>query len=319
MVIILSKIVLKKVEIALAYIRKKYTIKNDIKAYKFLIDEFNISMGEAQKWIDKKRVYLGGEILNAKNFVLKGKVEVIFFDPQSSGLKPIFETEDFAVFDKPSGVLVHPNKLSCEHSLNDDIKSLFGKDANVVHRIDKETSGLVLVSKYKKSEVKLKKLFEDRRVRKEYLALIDGSINKDLTINAKLKANLSDSLIRIKSHINADGQEAITAIEPLIYLADIDKTIIKAIPKTGRTHQIRVHMFHVKHKIVGDPIYGLNEFDVDKFLCGMMSVKERLELTGANRLMLHADFLSFQYDGKEYNIKSKMNFEELCSEYSSCG
>jgi len=302
----------------LAYIRKKFFLDKKIKAYKFLINEFDISMSQAQKWIDKKRVYTNGDILKIKNLDIKGEIEVIFFEPQSSDLKPIFERDDFAVFDKPSGILVHPNKLSQDYSLNDDIKSLFGYDANVVHRIDRETSGLVLVSKNKISEVNLKKLFEEREISKEYIALVDGKLDKNLTINAKLKANLPHSLIRIKSHVCEDGLTAITKIVPLKYIANQNLTIIKAIPETGRTHQIRAHLFHVKHRIIGDPIYGLNELDVDRFLKGYMENKERQKLSGASRLLLHANSLSFRYDGKEYNIKSKMNFEELCNEYSDC-
>lgn len=302
----------------MAYIRKKFFLDKKIKAYKFLINEFDISMSQAQKWIDKKRVYTNGDILKIKNLDIKGEIEVIFFEPQSSDLKPIFERDDFAVFDKPSGILVHPNKLSQDYSLNDDIKSLFGYDANVVHRIDRETSGLVLVSKNKISEVNLKKLFEEREISKEYIALVDGKLDKNLTINAKLKANLPHSLIRIKSHVCEDGLTAITKIVPLKYIANQNLTIIKAIPETGRTHQIRAHLFHVKHRIIGDPIYGLNELDVDRFLKGYMENKERQKLSGASRLLLHANSLSFRYDGKEYNIKSKMNFEELCNEYSDC-
>lgn len=302
----------------MAYRRKIFFLDEKIKAYKFLIIEFNISMSQAQKWIDKKRVYNDGKILSLKNLDIIGEVEVIFFEPQSSDLKPIFETVEFAVFDKPSGVLVHPNNLSDRYSLNDDIKFLFGSDANVVHRIDRETSGLVLVSKNKKSEVDLKKLFERRKIFKEYTALVEGKIDKDLIIEARLKTNMPNSLIRIKSHVSEYGQTAVTNISPVKYLASQDLTIIKAIPKTGRTHQIRAHLFHVKHRIIGDPIYGLNEPDVDRFLRGNMDDKERQKLSGANRLMLHASVLSFQYEGKEYNIKSKMNFEEICSEYSSC-
>lgn len=302
----------------LGYIRKKFKIINNIKAYKFLINEFNLSMNEAQRWIDKKRVYLDGRVLKIKNLDIKGNVEVIFFKPESSKLKPIFETDYFAVFDKPSGVLVHPNKLSSQYSLNDDIKSLFGSEANVVHRIDKETSGLIMVSKYKKYEAELKKLFEYREVQKEYIALVEGKLDKEFTIEAKLKVNLQTSLIKIKSHICDDGKNALTRIIPLKYLPPKDLTIIRVIPMTGRTHQIRVHMFHVKHKIVGDPIYGINEFFVDKFLNGNMGKSERLKLAGAKRLMLHANRLSFRYKDKTYDIKSKINFEEICDEYCRC-
>ena len=299
----------------MGYARKKFYLHENIKAFKFLMENFNCSMREAQKWIDRKRVFYNGKILSAKNVNLKGEVEVIYFQPSPVGLKPIFENDDFAVFDKPSGVLVHPNKLSDDYSLNDEIKSLFGKDANAVHRIDKETSGLVLVAKGKKSEVDLKILFENREVSKEYKALVRGKIEKSFTVNANLKSDISTSKIRIKSHIVNDGQTAITSISPLSYIKELDCSVIIAMPLTGRTHQIRAHLFHVKHPIVGDPIYGLNEDEADKFLNSNMSKEERKILTGSSRLMLHADFLSFVYGGMEYNIKSKIDFERLMYEY----
>lgn len=302
----------------MAYIRKKFEIINDIKAYKFLMNEFAINMSEAQRWIDKKRVYVNGKVLRIKNLDIKGSIEVIYFKPEYSNLKPIFETDYFAVFDKPTGVLVHPKKLSNTYSLNDDIKSLYGCAANVVHRIDKETSGLVLVSKHKVYETELKRLFEHRKIQKEYIALVEGKIDKEFTINAKLKANVPTSLIKIKSHVCEDGQTAITKIVPSKYFERKDLSIIRAMPMTGRTHQIRAHMFHVKHRIIGDPVYGVDELLVDRFLNGNMDEAERVKISGANRLMLHADSLTFKYKDIVYNIKSKINFEELCSEYSCC-
>ncbi len=299
----------------MGYVRKKFLVQENIKAFKFLMENFNCSMREAQKWIDRKRVFHNGEILTIKNINLKGEVEVIFFKPKSRGLLPIFQSDDFVVYDKPSGVLVHPNKLCDEYSLNDEIKSLFGKDANVVHRIDKETSGLVMVAKGKRSEIELKRLFENREVLKEYKALVEGKVDRAFVVDANLKSNVLISKIRIKSHVCVDGQTAITRITPVVYLKDLDCTIVKAAPLTGRTHQIRAHLFHVKHRIVGDPIYGVNEDDADKFLNSNMNEYERLKLTGASRLMLHASSLSFVYRGIEYNIKSKIDFERLVNEH----
>ncbi len=281
------------------------------------MDYYSCDMRQAQKWIDRKRVLVDGKTLESKNSFISGEIEVILFEPKASGLKPVFENDLFAVFDKPSGVLVHPNKLSDEYSLNDDIKALFGMDANVVHRIDKETSGLVLVSKEKIVETELKKLFESRAIKKEYLALVEGEISTSFTIDAKLKSNLPSSFIKIKSFVCDDGFYAQTVITPIKYYNSKDMTLLKASPLTGRTHQIRAHLFHVKHRIVGDPIYGLDELHVDKFLNKKMELQERCALSGADRLMLHANFLSFTFRGKEYNIKSNMCFKEKCDEFCS--
>ncbi len=295
----------------MAYIRRNFTIIKDIKAYKFLMNEFHLKMKDAQKWIDRKRVYLNDNVVKVKNMELKGELKVIFFSPEPRGLKPIFETEDFAVFDKPSGVLVHPNKLSDEYSLNDEIKFLFGDTANAIHRIDKETSGLMLVAKNKKSEIELKRLFEKREVRKEYLAIVKDKLENDMIIDANLKSNNPSSFIRIKSQVRDNGQKAITKIEVIKYSQKNRITLIRAKPITGRTHQIRAHMFHVKHSILGDPIYGVDEVDVNLFLNNKMSIDKRVNVTGAKRLMLHANFLSFKYKNILYNINSKINFEEI--------
>jgi len=302
----------------MAYVRKKTYISEEIIAYKFLIDKYDCTMREAQKWIDKKRVFIDGKILRKKNALLKGDVEVIVFKPSESGLKPIFETPYFAVFDKPSGLLVHPNKLSNEKTLNDDIKFLFGKDANITHRIDRETSGLVLIAKDKKTEISLKKSFENRDIYKEYLALVVGKIDEKFLIKLRLKVDVKTSLIRIKSHVHKDGKIAKTKIIPICYYEKNNITFLKAIPLTGRTHQIRAHLFHMKHHIVGDPIYGVDESFADKYLNKNIDIDQRIKESGANRLYLHANKLSFEFDGVRYNIKSKINFKEIVNEYNNC-
>ena len=94
------------------------------------------------------------------------------FEPNGYGLKPIFETAHFAIFDKPSGVAIHPKKLANTKSLLDDVRALWGNEANLVHRLDKETSGLVMASKNKFSESILKRAFQDKEIQKKYLPLI---------------------------------------------------------------------------------------------------------------------------------------------------
>ncbi len=290
----------------MGFVRKKFLVDEKIKAYQFLINTFCCTMRQAQKWIDKKRVFVHSEIMTTKSAKISGVVEVIIFVPKPRGLLPIFETEEFAIFEKPSGVLIHPNGFSDQYSLNDDIKFLYGEDANVAHRIDKETSGLVLVSKNKEVEVVLKLMFEARKIQKEYIAIVEGKLDHDLVIDADLKSNLETSIIRLKSFVVPSGHHAITHVFPLFYNETTNQTLIKVRPITGRTHQIRVHMFHVKHRIVGDPIYGLEEEVVERYLRGLLSDKERLVQSGADRLMLHAHRLSFNYKDMEYNVASKI-------------
>jgi 23S rRNA pseudouridine1911/1915/1917 synthase len=274
------------------------------------MDELNISVHKAQRLIDRKRVFVDGKLFENKSAEVFGEIEVVVFEPNPLGLKPVFETEDFAVFEKPSGVLVHPRKREEVQTLNDDIKYLFGDTANAAHRIDKETSGLVIVGKNKKSEIELKQLFEDKKVHKEYLALVVGKIEKPLEIDAKLKVGSETSKIKIKVHVDERGKKSITNIVPIKYDDKLDVTLVKAIPKTGRQHQIRAHLFHVKHNILGDTLYGVDEDFADRFLSKEVSYDERLKVTKASRLMLHASRIKFDYKDKEYDIISDIDIQK---------
>ncbi len=294
----------------MAYVTKKFFQKELKKTFKVLMDELDISIHEAQKIVDRKRVFVDGVLLEEKSGEIQGEIEVVVFQPNPVGLKPVFETEDFAVFEKPSGLLVHPRKREEVQTLNDDIKYLFGKDANAVHRIDKGTSGLIVISKNKKSEVELKQLFEDKKVYKEYVALVYGKVENSLEIDEKLLVDLPSSKIRIKVHVHENGKNSFTKIEPIEYDEKNNVTLVKAIPKTGRQHQIRAHLFHVEHFIIGDTLYGLNEDLAEEYLDGIMSLEKSFELTRAYRLLLHANRISFRYKDIEYDIVSKLDIKK---------
>ncbi len=291
----------------MSYKIKKFTVKRKVKAFKFLMEKFDLSMKDAQRWIDKKRLYHDGEIVIKKPQEISGDIEVIVFEPTTRGLEPIFETKDFAVYDKPSGVLIHPANRFTEYSLTHELKYRYGNGANITHRIDKETSGLVIVAKHKEAEKGIKKLFEARGVKKSYLAYVKGKINKKLFIDAPILKNREFDEIKLKVTIHEDGKSSQTIIEPLFYHDNKDMTLIKATPLTGRQHQIRVHMFHVKHPIIGDPIYGVDVKIADDYLNGRLSEEERVKLTGAPRLMLHANTIRFKYKNI-FEIVSKMKF-----------
>jgi 23S rRNA pseudouridine1911/1915/1917 synthase len=271
-------------------------------------------MKEAQRWIDKKRLSCNGDIIIKKNFELLGDVQIALFTPESKNLKPIFQTDEFAIFDKPSGVLVHPSNRHTKYSLTHEAKFLFGKDANITHRIDKETSGLVIVSKNKKTEIEIKSLFEERKVKKEYIALVHGKIDKELFIDEPIEKNRDFSEIKLKVQISNRGKASQTIIKPIKYFKELNQTLVEALPLTGRQHQIRVHLFHIKHKIVGDPIYGVDFLYADKYLNGKLKEDERIKITGANRLMLHANSIEFSYKNR-YKIYSQKDIYTLFNLY----
>jgi 23S rRNA pseudouridine1911/1915/1917 synthase len=291
----------------LSYKIKKFYIQRKVKAFKFLMENFNLSMKDAQRWIDKKRLYCNGQIVIKKPLEIMGEIEVVVFEATTRGLMPIFETRDFALYDKPSGVLIHPSNRFTDYSLTHELKYRFGNEANITHRIDKETSGLVLIAKCKEAEKSIKKLFESREVKKSYLAYVKGKINKKIFIDAPIKKNRAFDEIKLKVQIAEDGKSSQTIIEPLHYHDRKDLTLVKATPLTGRQHQIRVHLFHVKHPIVGDPIYGVDLKTADAYLNGKLKEEDRVALTGASRLMLHANSISFSYKN-HFHIVSKMPF-----------
>ena len=266
-------------------------------------------MKGAQRLCDKGRVLDSSGVVMAKNSVAKGEIFLIDYKCEPVGLRPIFECDEFAVFDKPSGVLSHPNGRHCKYSLYDEIWSLYGRSAAVVHRLDKETSGLIMVAKNLASLNSLKSLFENRAVKKSYFALVSGRVEREFVIDEPISESLETDEVAIKMRICENGKKTITEIYPIEYFSEFNATLVRAVPLTGRQHQIRLHLFHVKHKILGDPLYGTDTATFEAILDDKLSVCERINLTGASRLCLHAANLHFEFDGKIYDIQTKADFK----------
>ncbi len=292
------------------FVVKKLYAHHKQKAFLFLIKELGFTQKEAQRLIAKGRLFIDGVPMDNTSGLVEGAFEFVCFEPATRGLDPLFVTSEFALFDKPSGVLIHPQNRHTPYSLVDEIRYHFGPDANITHRIDQETSGLVLAACNKESERDLKMMFENRQMQKYYLAIVHGHVSRETTIEAPLlrAANDESALVRMTVRVDPNGKASKTDIRPLQYFPDHDMTLVEAKPYTGRQHQIRVHLFHVKHPIVGDPIYGQKEEDVVRFLDKEITPKERIELSGATRLLLHANQLEFEYKHHFYSIHSKSDF-----------
>lgn len=277
----------------------------------FLIRELGYTQKEAQRFIAKGRLLINGEVMDISSKEIEGEVEFIYFEPATKNLKPHAEYEEFVVFDKPSGVLIHPQNRNTQYSLIDELKYQYGMDANITHRIDQETSGLVLCSKNKKSERDLKIMFQERDMKKKYLAMVHGELKNDISIEAPLLRKEDESaIVRMVVKVHKDGKESKTDVKILKYFPDLNMTLVECSPFTGRQHQIRVHLFHMKHPIVGDPIYGQSEENIIKFLDKELSKEERIKNSGASRLLLHASELNFNLYNKNYHIKSSVDFLE---------
>ena len=295
------------------FVIKKMFASKKQKAFLYLINELGYTQKEAQRFISKGRVLVNGEKMMKTAGEVEGEFEFIFFEPITKGLEPTYVEDEFVVFDKPSGVLIHPQTKRTPYSLIDELKFQFGRDANIAHRIDQETSGLVLCARNKTSEREIKMMFQEREMKKKYLALVHGEFKEACTVEAPiLRSQAETAVVRMVVHIHEDGKESKTDFKPLKYFPEYDMTLIECSPFTGRQHQIRVHLLHVKHPIVGDPIYGQSEEKMIKFLEKELSAEDRIKNGVATRLLLHANELEFELYDKLYSIKSNIDFEKVC-------
>ena len=269
-----------------------------------------VTQGEAQKIVATKRLKVNGQPILHSGVKIQGHVEVLQFVPASRGIEPLFFAPDFALFDKPSGTLVHPTTYRTPYSMLDEIRHHFGKEANAIHRIDMETSGLLLASRNKAAESRLKTMLENRLVKKRYLAWVRGRLDHPFEVKAPLRQNNDFRTVKLKMFVHPEGKPAHTLFNPLRYDRRLNATLVEAVPLTGRQHQIRVHLFHVKHPILGDPIYGVPTEIAIRYLDKQLSEKVRRRFMGATRLLLHAQSLAFKDLGVAYEFESTTDFLE---------
>jgi len=296
----------------LPFVINKLHVDTPIRAFLFLIKKLGYTQAESQRLISKGRLLIDNEPMKNSHQMIEGDVEFISHEPSTKGLKPTFVEKEFVLFDKPSGVLIHPQNRHTQYSLVDELKYQFGKDANITHRIDQETSGLVLCALNRDVERHLKMKFETRDIHKKYLALVHGKFPDTLHVTEPLLRKEDESaVVRMMVKVDKEGKASDTSFILLDYFEDLDMSLVECSPRTGRQHQIRVHLFHVKHPIVGDPIYGQKDEDIIRFLDKEISLQERKELSGATRLLLHANELAFCFKEVEYDVKSAVNFREV--------
>jgi 23S rRNA pseudouridine1911/1915/1917 synthase len=275
----------------------------------FIKNVLNISLGDAQRLIDRDKVYLNGKIFKNKKLKSAGTLEVVVFE--SSGcenlIKPLHMTEYFAIFDKPPFLLSHPKDRTSNLSVLDSIRHFLGDRAGLAHRLDFETSGLILAYRDKKYEADIKALFEKREVQKTYIAVVKGRLEKEQVIDAPILPNHDFSLTKDRAFITKKGKSATTHVRPLEVYEN--HTIIEARPKEGRLHQIRLHLHHIGHTILGEPIYGRSFELASRYLDKELSDSERIELTGASRVMLNSQKIEFSFKGEEFSFESRRKLE----------
>ena len=290
------------------YIKKEFKTIKGKKIEDFLLEDISIDSKLTLNLLEKGKITDENNKRLQKNQIIKSNfIYIVIFEPITKGLKPIFDSFHFAIFDKPSGIMVHPSSHQLDiYTLLDEIKFYFGQKGSLVHRIDAETSGLVLVSKNAFSDMILKNMFEEKKYIKKYHAIVEGNIEKNLEIDTPITNDTG--LIKLKMKTDLNGKESKTLINPISYNKEKNQTLVEAIPLTGRQHQIRVHLNSIGHKIIGDPIYGIDEKITDLFLKNKLSEDERLKYTKANRLLLQANYLEFEFLDVIYKFSSLQEF-----------
>lgn len=217
-----------------------------------------------------------------------------------------YEDEDVMVVYKKSGMVVHPGNGNYHGTLvnaltyyTDELSSINGSDRpGIVHRIDKDTSGLLLISKNNKSHQILSDDFKNKRIKRKYIALVSGAINES---SGKINAPIGRDILDRKKMCVTDKNSKNAVTNFTVLKRYKNSTLIECILETGRTHQIRVHMAYIGHPVINDPVYGKKINDYGQ--------------------LLHAYYLGFNHpttkEFMEFTCPLEPKFEEMLNEFKN--
>ena len=260
----------------------------------------DITRSQLQQWIEDGRVSLNGRSPRKRDRVKQGDaVEVSVPPPVESGWKAqamflaiVHEDGELMVINKPPGLVVHPGAGNPEGTLLNALVAHAPKlaqlpRAGIVHRLDKDTSGLMVVAKTERARQNLIAQLQEHSVEREYLAIVNGVMVAGGTVEAPIGRHRTQ---RTRMAVSSQGKPAVSHYRVMKkYRAH---TLVQVKLESGRTHQIRVHMAHLHHPVVGDPVYGGR-------LKIPASASEKLKqvLRGFKRQALHALKLSLTHPG----------------------
>jgi len=243
------------------------TVERTERLDRFLADQLALSRTQAARLVAEGGVRVNGQPGRAGRCLGRGDlVEVSFpadrppriLAPRAIELDVVFEDEHLIIINKPAGLVVHPAPGHWDDTLvnalvarGTSLSALSAERPGIVHRLDKETSGLMMVAKSETVHRRLARDLERRRIRRSYAALTWGHIKETREIDAPIARHPND---RKRMLVVATGRSARTTVEPIARFDVCD--LVRAVLHTGRTHQIRVHMAHIGHPVVGDAVYG---------------------------------------------------------------
>lgn len=232
--------------------------------------------------------------------------------PCITDFEVIDESEDWIVVNKPAPLIVHPTDNKGQATLLCGVEQLLsyeltnGAKLSIINRLDRETSGIVIIAKNKTWARYFNRAIERRLFKKSYLAIIEGTPDwSSIQVNAPItnQRDVKESKIWLKQMVHESGKESITDYE--VINSNDTYSLVKVTPKTGRMHQIRVHAAHLGHPLVGDKIYGKNEdFYLQHIEHGW--TKEMEKLLPLRRQALHAFSMELDYDGHLFQWEAPM-------------
>jgi 23S rRNA pseudouridine1911/1915/1917 synthase len=234
--------------------------------------------------------------------------------PLQSLFPVVYEDDHFLVLHKPAGLVCHPTKGDVYSSLISRLRLYLGESVRpqLVNRLDRETSGLTLVAKNDGAALVLRRQFEDRTVRKEYLAIVHGHPAPDTGRIVAALGRDTASTVAVKDRVIETGLPAETEYHVLCRFERSGATfaLLRLHPFTGRKHQLRIHLAHLGHSIVGDKLYGLDESLYLKFVMDQLTEQDRQLLLLENQA-LHASALAFTFHNQNHCFASLPEVEFL--------
>jgi 23S rRNA pseudouridine1911/1915/1917 synthase len=277
-----------------------YTSEENSTLKEILLDKLNFSVRSLSKMKREQTVLVNGEFKKPSAKIEKGDLievkideDMSNFTPQDLNLDIIYDDFDLIMVNKPPFMVVHPTKSHNDNTIANGVTDyIIKKNEKVkvrfVNRLDMNTSGLVIVAKNAYAHHTLSTDMSDDKVEKKYITIVKGIVNDDFgTIDAPIYRQTEDSIKRV---VDERGQASVTHYKVIERLNDA--TVLEVKLETGRTHQIRVHMNHIGHGIIGDELYGY----VDENLI--------------NRQALHAYSLDFEQPRTKEKLSFKANIPE---------
>jgi len=259
---------------------------NDIRLDKFLSENTDYSRSLIAKMIDNELILVNNMLAKVSYKVKENdEIEILGdlnveqnIEPVKMNLDIIFEDEHLMVINKPSGLVVHPGSGNYDNTLVNGLlyytKNLSDINSNIrpgiVHRLDKDTSGLMIVAKTNKAHELLAEGFKNKTIKREYIALIDGVFKHNKAIiDAPIGRDPKNR--QRMTVINENSKDAITNLTVLKRFKE--HTLINLLLETGRTHQIRVHLNYIGYPVHNDPLYGINSKNTTDFAQFLHSYK----------------------------------------------